>query len=231
MENLNERIRDELFSLSDDKYKKFSSALIPESGGMIGVRLPLIRKIAKDLEKEDLRKYLNCAKDDYFEEIMLQGFVIGRIKDSFEEVLPLIDKHISKINNWSLCDSFCASLKCMKNNKEKAFPFLCNCVKSHEEFRIRFGIICMMMYFVDEDYIDSLFEYFENAKKDGYYVKMGAAWAISVCFVKFPEKTFDYLKKQTLDRDTYNMALSKITDSARVDSFTKEKIRKMKIKN
>ena len=51
---------------------------------------------------------------------------------------------------------------------------------------------------------------------------------MSVCFVKFPERTMEYLKNNSLDTFTYNKTLQKIVESFRVDKDTKALIRSMK---
>lgn len=86
----------------------------------------------------------------------------------------------------------------------------------------------MMEYYVDGDHLDEMFACFEQIRQEGYYVKMGVAWALSVCFVKFPERTMEYLKHSSLDSDTYNKTLRKIIESNRVPADTKDLIRKMK---
>jgi len=57
---------------------------------------------------------------------------------------------------------------------------------------------------------------------------MAVAWAISLCFVKFEEKTMNYLKNNKLDDFTYNKSLQKICESLRVDKDTKAIIKSMK---
>ncbi|HCD43635.1 MAG TPA: DNA alkylation repair protein, partial [Lachnoclostridium sp.] len=70
----------------------------------------------------------------------------------------------------------------------------------------------------------------DSVRHDGYYVKMAVAWAISMCYVQFPEQTLFYLKNNSLDDFTYNKALQKITESLKVDKETKKQIRVMKRK-
>jgi hypothetical protein len=67
-------------------------------------------------------------------------------------------------------------------------------------------------------------------KHPGYYVKMAAAWAISLCYIKFPRITMDYLQNSSLDDFTYNKALQKIIESYQVNQDTKKIIRSMKRK-
>ena len=96
------------------------------------------------------------------------------------------------------------------------------------EYEIRFGVVMAMQHFIDEEHLDELFSLYDGIRHEGYYVRMAVAWALSVCFVKFPERTLAYLKQNSLDKFTYNKALQKITESYRVDAATKKVIRGMK---
>ena len=60
---------------------------------------------------------------------------------------------------------------------------------------------------------------------------MGAAWALSIYFVHFPEQVMEYLRDSRLDDWTYNKALQKITESFRVDREIKARIRSMRRKS
>ena len=114
---MNLNIREQLFELAEDEYKQFSSSLLPGIDNLLGVRLPALRKIAKQIAKKDWRSYLENADEIYFEEIMLQGMVLGYINDDIEDVLGYIVDFVPKINNWSVCDSFCVGLKITNKNK------------------------------------------------------------------------------------------------------------------
>lgn len=97
------------------------------------------------------------------------------------------------------------------------------------EYEIRFGVVMSMQLFIDDEHIGQLLEEYDAIRHDGYYVKMAVAWALSVCFVKFPEITMRYLKQNNpLDDFTYNKTLQKIIESYRVDAETKKLIKQMK---
>ena len=111
--------------------------------------------------------------------------------------------------------------------KETVWQFIQPYLKSKEEYEIRFGIV-MLFHYVDEDHIDSLLEYADLFTHEAYYARMAMAWMISICFIKFPDKTMKYLKRSKLDNWTYNKSLQKIIESLRVDKETKGIIRSMK---
>lgn len=228
---MNRSIRERLFKLTDEKYRKFQSSLIPGEDRMLGVRLPLLRELAKEIAKGDWRKYLNSAQDEYYEEIMLQGLVLGYVKAPPEEILQYTACFIPKITNWGVCDSFCTGLKLAKKEPQMVWRFLQPYLKSDREFELRFAVIMMLAYYINKEYVDRVISNLDQIRHEGYYVKMGVAWAVSVCYVKFPEKTMIYLKTCSLDDFTFNKSLQKILESYRVDGKAKEIIRSMKRKS
>ena len=224
------KIRRELLALADPKYKEFHSSLCPGTDNIIGVRTPILRNCAKKLSKqENFKEYISFDKTIYYEEVMLQGMLIGLIKDTdIKEILSIIKDFVPKVDNWAVCDIFCSGLKTVNKNKETVWQFIQKYLKSKKEFELRFATVMMLDYFTDEKYINEVLNILDNIKHDGYYVKMAVAWTVSVAFVKYPKITMKYLEKNNLDDWTYNKALQKICESFRVSKQTKEKIKRMK---
>lgn len=227
---MNESIKLQLHENAEEGYRKFSAALIPNIDNVLGVRLPALRKIAKTIAARDWRSYLEQADNEYFEEVMLQGMVIGSVKTDIEELLRYVAEFVPKIDNWSVCDSFCIGLKFTNANKARVWEFLQPYLKSDKEYELRFGIVMLLDYYVEEGYIRQVLPLLDRIRHEGYYVKMAVAWALSICYIHFPELTMAYLHDNTLDDFTYNKALQKITESYRVDDPTKQIIRSMKRK-
>lgn len=223
-------IKNQLLELADTDYQKFAAALIPTINNLVGVRLPELRKLAKRIAKDDWRAYLKEADNQYFEETMLQGMVIGYAGADIEESLRCTADFVPKIDNWSVCDSFCIGLKFTKTNKVRVWDFLQPYLKSEQEYELRFGVVMLLNFYIEEDYINEVLELLDRMKHDGYYIKMAVAWAVSVCYVKLPEPTMAYLRTCSLDDFTYNKALQKMMESFRVDKETKLLIRSMKRK-
>lgn len=225
-------VQKRLFEMQDIKYRDFNARLLPtiDKETMIGVRIPAIRKIAKELAKENVHTYLSLGQDQYFEEKMLRGMVIGYAKLDFEERLMYIKQFIPTIDNWSVCDSFCTGLKSTKKHQKEMWEFLLSYGASTEEFNARFAAVMLLNYFIDENYIHQTLAMLDSIQNGKFYTQMAVAWAISICYIKFPNITEDYLQKSTQDQFTYNKALQKIIESSRIDQITKDKIRAMKRK-
>ncbi len=222
------QIRERLFSLQDVKYKDFHSSLCPGTNNIIGIPVPILRNLARQIVKEDWREYLKNAKDDYYEEVMLQGMVIGLAKMEFDERTSYIKQFVPKIDNWAVCDVTCAGFKFTKKNMKEVWEFLKPYLDSNKEFEIRFAVVMLLDFYITDEYIHDVLEILNNIHHEGYYVKMAVAWAISICYIKFPKETFKFLERNDLDTFTYNKALQKIIESYRVSKEEKDKIRKMK---
>lgn len=221
-------IQQALIEAAETKYKMFTASLLPGIENILGIRLPILRGMAKKIAKEDWRSYLQSAENTYFEEIMLQGMVIGYADIDAEERLKLIKKFVPLINNWSVCDSFCNGLKFTKENKEKVWEFLQSYLLSDKEYDIRFGVVMILNYYVEEEYALRAFALFNQITKTDYYVMMAVAWAVSAYYIKLPEIALTYLKDNSLDDTTYNKALQKIGESLKVSHEDKKMIRSMK---
>lgn len=223
-----DKIRNDLLSLADEKYKEFHSGLCPNTNNIMGIRVPILRNYAKELVKQDWRDYIKEARNEYYEEVMLQGMVIGLAKMDIDESLKYIKQFVPKIDNWAVCDVFCAGLKITNKYLDKMWDFIQQYFNSNKEFELRFGIVMLLDYYVKEEYINKVLDIFNKVQHEGYYVKMAVAWAISVAYVKFPERTMELLKNNNLDKFTHNKAIQKCMESYRISTEQKELLKKMK---
>ena len=220
-------IKKMLLEQAEENYREFSSGIIPDVHNILGVRLPALRKIAKEIYKNgNWQEFVNSAESEFMEETMLRGILIGLIKDKPEKILEYVKNFVPQITNWAVCNTICNSLKFTKNNKELVWEFLKPYLKSKRDYDIRFGVVMLLSFFIEEDYLDEILNLLENIRHEGYYVKMGVAWAVSICYIKFPEKTLKFLKNCKLDDWTFNKSIQKIIESYRVDKPTKETLKK-----
>ncbi|MEY8337019.1 DNA alkylation repair protein [Lachnospiraceae bacterium 62-35] len=222
-------VRKELMEMADEEYRDFHSSLLPgNETPVLGIRMPLLRKKAKELAKGDWRTYLQNGEEDFYEEVMLKGLVTGMAAMDLNERFGRIREFVPKIHNWAVCDGFCSCLKFSLKHKDEVWEMIKPYLESNEEYEIRFAVVMMLDYFADEAHAEEAFSAFETINHTGYYVKMAVAWALSVYFIKAEELTMAYLKSSSLDDWTYNKALQKIIESYRVDEKTKKQIRSMK---
>ena len=227
-------IREKLLSLQDEKYREFQSKLCPNTDNILGVRLPALKQIAKDIAKSnDLKTYLSLAKDsytkdNYHEEIMVYGLVIGFAKITIDETKKYLNDFLPLIDNWAVCDSVCANLKITKKYPYEMFEFFKTLLNSNEPFYIRFAIVLLLDFYINEQYIQEIFNIVDSINNQDYYVKMAIAWCLSSCYIKMPEITMNYLIKCSLDDYTFNKSLQKICESKRISNEQKIFIKNMK---
>ena len=64
-----EEVRKKLFELQDLKYREFHKNLCPNLDKIIGVRVPQLKKISKNIAKEYYKSFLENSSDEYYEEL------------------------------------------------------------------------------------------------------------------------------------------------------------------
>lgn len=223
-----EEIKKELFSQQDLKYKEFHSSLCPGTNNIIGVRVPIIRKLVKDILNNDYKYYLDNVDNKYYEETMIEGLIIATSKMSLDDKITYLKRFIPKIENWAVCDIVCSNFKFKEKELSIIWDFILTYKKSNNEFELRFMIIMMMDFFLIDSYIEKVFKIIDSINVDYYYTNMAIAWLISVAFVKDREMTINYLNNNHLSNFTYQKALQKIIESNRVLKEDKAMIREMK---
>ena len=205
----------------DLEYQKFSEKIINTNYPIIGVRTPILKKLSKSISLDILEE----DNEKYYEEVLVKLFIISNIKDR-EEYDKYFNKYIHKIDCWSLCDSFVTASKIIKKDKEYYFEVVEKLLKDDYEFVVRIGLVILLNYYVEEKYLSNIFTLIDNIKREEYYIKMAIAWLLSICYIKYPKETSNYLDKSKIDDFTYNKTISKICDSYRIDKNTKINIRK-----
>lgn len=227
IKNYNEFI-ELLYSYQDLKYKEFHGKLILDNN-LIGVRTPILKRIAKNISQGDYNKFIDLNNHNLYEEKMIYGFLLGYIDEDFDILKELINDFLPYIDNWAICDMTASNLKAFKKNKRLGFEQIKMYLRSENPWVNRFGYVLLLDYYVDDNYIDKIFILCEKYT-DEYYVKMSIAWLLSMCYVKYKEKTLEFLNKNIIDKWTYNKTIQKIIDSNRVNDEEKIILRGMKLK-
>ena len=217
----------DLFKYQDLKYKEFNDKIINQDVyPTIGIRIPTLRKLALEVAKNDYLGYIN-SKHTYYEEYLIHGLVIGYIKIPFKDKLDLLDEYIPTINDWASVDIPVSNLKDFKKNQEEGYKYILKLLKGNE-WSIRFGLVLLLDYYINDNYIDQILDISLNIKNDNYYVMMANAWLLSYAYMKYKDKTIKVLNNNKLDNIVVNKAISKICDSYRVSKEDKEIAKKLK---
>ncbi len=219
-----------LESIASEKHRSFHSSLVPDVNNMLGIPIPKLREIAKQIVKNcnDIDLYLSVCGNKYYEELMLKGIVIGYTNCEWNKKLEYIKDFVPLIYDWAVCDTFCSGIKPPKGELAGFRSFIEPYLNSDKEFEIRFAVVMLLQKFVTEDFIDSTLSALQKITSDKYYVKMAVAWALSVCYVKFPKQTEQLFAEYTLDKWVQNKAIQKCRESLRVSKHDKELLLKYK---
>lgn len=219
---------DYMNTLADDKYRVFQSKLVPGVDNIMGIRVPVLRKLAKEISKGDYKGFLSVCSRQYYEEDMLRGFIISNIKTDYSDFLKNVDGFISFINNWAVCDAFCSGLKQINKYKDSFFDHIEIYLNSENPWSKRVGLVLMLGYYIEDKYIDSVLKRCRDTRSDEYYVMMGRAWLIATAYAKYPEKTKQFLLSADLDDAVFNMSIQKCVESNRVVKEEKDYLRTLK---
>ena len=223
-------ILDLLFSLKDEKYRDFSASLMPtiDKAGVIGVRIPQLRKLAKELKGTNTAEsFLKTLPHKYYEENNLHAFLISEIKD-FEECVGAVDDFLPYIDNWATCDSL--RPKAFRKSPEKLEKYIEKWLESEEIYVKRFGIGAVMTYFLDEKFDKKKLQRVAEIRSGEYYINMMIAWLFATALAKQWDSAFPFIKERRLSVWTHNKTIQKAIESFRITDSQKQVLRKLKIK-
>ena len=86
-------VKKQLLELQNEEYKNFNKKLCPDTNlKMLGIKIPVLRAIAKEIVKDNPEEYLKNVKNEYFEEVIVEGLVMAYSKMPIEAKLELIKK-------------------------------------------------------------------------------------------------------------------------------------------
>lgn len=221
----------ELLNNQDLEYKKFHSKLCTTKYEIIGVRVPIVKEIAKRYSKEHGIKVIDELSNEYYEEVLIKGLIIGYSKESNEIRETYIKKFIPEIDNWAICDSTISNMKFIKKDLDLFYEFITNNYQnSKDTYSLRFMIVVFLNYYLESKYIKNILNIIDNINSSEYYVNMAIAWLLSIAYIKNKEITIEYLNNNNLDKFTYNKTIQKICESYQVSKEEKELLKLKKRK-
>lgn len=234
-----------LLAEQDLKYRDFHASLLPniDKKSIIGVRVPTMRKIAKEFASSatpvELGKFLDKLPHKYFEENQVHLFVVERIKD-FDECVRRIEQFLPYIDNWAVCDG--KSPKALLKDESRFYAKICEWLKSTKPYTVRFGVNMLMAFFLDNRFDKSQLKLvaaidenlFDNAGRaecptDRYYVQMVIAWYMATALAKQWDATFPYIKGRKLSPWIHNKTIQKACESYRITDAQKKILRGLKL--
>ncbi len=212
-----------LEGLADGKYRDFHASLVPDMAtGFLGVRVPALRAISKEILRGDWRAFLEASRAyPLYEARLLHAYVLGGARCPIEEKLELVDAFLPMVDNWAVCDGLCSAFKPRTGEREALFPFVVRCADSDIEFRKRFGLVMLMSYFGDDPFGGETMAVYRRFAHPGYYARMGAAWGLATLWLKQRDAALAILRDGAWDEWTHNKAIQKLKESWRISGEDK----------
>ena len=228
---------------------------------VVGLHSPEIKQVAKQLSREGreivipdgTRRF--CANGIEvirsfeaepseclcYEETVIWGYLINLEKRSLDERLAMLERYVPVLDNWAVCDSYCAHAKWMaRADKATLWEFLQRWFDSEREFEVRFAVVVSMCYFLKDEWLDKVFERinrldfgrikskYKSVKgkpkvaqqgtmqgAEPYYVRMGVAWLLATALAKFPDATRAFVSSSNLPADVIKLYIRKARESFR----------------
>lgn len=223
-------IQKRLFALQDEGYRAGSVKLNPtvDSDTIIGIRIPALRALAKELKGSDgAAAFLSVLPHEYFEEYLLHALLNGSIKD-FDEAVRETERLLPYLNSWALTDSM--RIKAFDKQPEKLIPCIDRWLGSDHPYTVRYGILCLMNYFLDDRFKPAYLESVAAVISDEYYVNMMIAWYFATALAKQYDAAISFLEERRLSKWVHNKTIQKAVESYRITDDQKAYLRTLRIK-
>lgn len=220
-----EEFQSYLKSLENKEKIERSKIITKTTLPVLGINNPTLKNIAKDIYKNDFLNFLDLMIWDYYENTIINGYLINKIKD-FNTFKHYLDIYSKKIDNWASCDVLKFNVK---NNEESFFNLSLEYSQSNLPFVRRIGMYILFDFIKIDNYINKIFHQLDTfTYEEHYYVNMMNAWLLCECFIKQRDLTLKYLNNHKLNTFTINKAIQKCRESYRVNKEDKELLLKYK---
>lgn len=221
-------LQKQLFDLQDTTYRDFHSKLMPETDKetIIGIRVPVLRKFAKEFAKKpEAKEFLQQLPHRYYEENNLHMMLIIAIKD-YEECLREIENFLPYIDNWATCDM--SAPKCFQAHRQELLVHIREWLASGHTYTIRYGIGMLMRLYLGEDFSPEYPEMVSQVSSEEYYVKMMVAWYFATALAMQWDAVIPYLEQRRLPDWTHRRTIQKAIESYRITQEQKDYLRSLK---
>ncbi|WLD75604.1 DNA alkylation repair protein [Mogibacterium neglectum] len=224
-----EEIRSRLFDMQDIEFKKFQCKLIPgvNSDTVIGVRTPLLRKLAKEIFKsDDYEEFIRDLPHEYYEEVNLHGMIICMVSD-YDEAIHEVNKLLPYVDNWATCDLLSCK-KAFKDNLDKLETDVKRWISSGDTYTVRFGIGVLLEFYLDDAFDLKYLEWVARVESDEYYIRMMKAWYFATALAKQYDEAIPYIENHRLEEWVHRKTIQKAKESFRVSDDTKAYLNTLK---
>lgn len=196
-------IEERLFALQDLRYREFHRGLVPTAADdyIIGVRMPALRALAKEIEPES---FLSTLPHRYYEENQLHAILLSGMKD-YDRCLREVERFLPYVDNWATCDGL--RPRCFAKHTDELQPFVQRWLAAKHEYTVRFGIGVLEAFFLDEAFRPEQLQWVASIHREEYYIKMMQAWYMATALAKQWDATLplvatlpDWVRRKTIQK-------------------------------
>jgi len=218
---------EELQGYAEKEYAEFHRRLTPTKYMILGIRVPIMRKIAKRFKEDIAIQALLSFPNEYYEVVFIKLTVISALP--YSQFIEHLESSVDLIDNWAHCDSFKA--KCILKHREEFLIHLEKIFNKCGEFHERYVLVTLLNAYVEKKYYPIILQYIKKADTAYYYVHMAVAWLTAEILIKDYDYGVDLLRQNIFNEKTHNKAIQKAIESYRLTNDQKEHLRSLKIKN
>ena len=218
-----EEVLSRLFAERDEGYGAFYQKLLKDERiKVIGVRMPVLRRLAREWKKE-LAAFL-AFPDEWYEVTFLKFSLYALLP--FGEFCAGIERMVGLLDNWATVDGFHAA--CIKKNRDAFLPYIRRFSCDGREFVERYALVSLLHDYVEEKYLPEIFAALERCGGEKHYTGMAAAWLLAEVLIKHYGAGLAYLKEGKLLPFVHNTAIRKAVESFRLTTEQKEELKSFK---
>lgn len=224
-------IQEKMFALQDLNYRQFQAKLMPtvDPEQIIGVRMPALRKLAKELKgTAEAEAFLAALPHRYYDENNLHGLLLCA-RSGYEETVAGLEDFLPHVDNWATCDLL--SPRAFRSHPPQLPGQLRRWLDSGDTYTVRFGLEMLMSFYLDECFRPEYLDWAAEVKSEEYYVRMMVAWYFATALAKQYDAALPYLTSRRLEQWTHNKTIQKAVESYRITPEQKDALRALRWKN
>ena len=236
-------LREVIAQLAEPTLAVFTSKLVPTESPerIIGVRMPALRRLAKQLLTQEKRTgnrdligaFLAEDPHDFLEEDQLHMILVAERAQTLGEAISSLEAFVPRAHFWILTDGLVPRI--FKKEPLAAKPYIMQWLHADSPWLVRIALVNLISLYTDELFDDETMREAatvaiaqQDMLSDEYYLNMALAWYLSMCVVKHPEAGITFLSEQTLPRWVHNKTLQKIRESRLCSAELKAKTQSLK---
>ena len=214
----------ELNAHAETDFAAFQRKLIFTKQEILGVRTPILRKIAKETAQSVDIQTLLSFPDTYYEITFIKLACVSALP--YERFINYVESCVALIDNWATCDSLRPS--CFKKHPFELFGMIDKWLKSEHVYTVRFAVGMLMVNYLDKNFDPEQMSKAAAACCDEYYVNMMVSWYFATALAKRYDHALLYLEQERLPLWVHNKTIQKAVESYRISAVQKAYLRTLR---